>query len=254
MLEGRMQDPARKKTVGEKLDQVITLACQEKSRLKLLGGPRDFPLYSTLVSRRGDQLVISRIEPVNLEESLLLGSEIEIIFPLTSRGYFVGDATFIGPCLDAGKEQWFLIAVPKVLYYIKERRFKRVVPPESLPVTCLSISGRKTAKLVSVRDLNEEGVSLSFPKYANIGRGELLRSIKLRLHGSTYITADAVVRHSFPTNDGRFCLGLMWEPLSRQQHKTLNNYIRLVEESESGGQVEASTETLFFDFDQDSDD
>ncbi|MDP8222603.1 MAG: PilZ domain-containing protein [Candidatus Lernaella stagnicola] len=246
-----MNTSLKKEIRGEKYRQVLALACRQKSRLRLATIEDSFPYYSHILETRESLILIDRLEPPLSNENLLVDIPISIVFPLTSRGYFVGESVFAGARNEPGSPVRYAITRPSHLMYVTERRVKRVIPPKKLPVVCLSIAGRKTAGLIVVRDLSTEGICLLFPQQENIKEGELLRDIKLKLRGSSYFHGDAIVRHSFAMRDGGFALGMMWVPLSKAQFQMIRSYLDLADKYQLPEPEARSSESLALDFRED---
>lgn len=246
-----MHISGKKEIRGEKLRQVIAVACREKSRLKVTAGDDVFPIYSSILGLHDSLIVIDQFEPPETGDDLLVGSTLHLVFPLTSRGFFQGSATFVGKRPEVG-EKHFVIKQPEMLFYLRERRVKRVAPLQSLPVVVRSIAGHKMGELVQVRNISTEGICLSFLQEGKVEPGDLLREVKLKLHGTTYFHADTLVRHTFRTQSGRLGVGLMWEPMSKPMYQTLLNYIKLVKEHHTSTQSVETSKPLFFESDDDN--
>lgn len=249
-----MHTPSRKRVVGDKLDQVLRLACAQKSRLKLASTEIQFPFFAKIYTTRPGQVLLEGIQPEPTDEDLLIDSEIAIVFPLTSRGYFIGRAHYLGVTKEQSSAARHVISQPDELNYIKERRCARIVPPRSMPIYCLAIDKKKTDGSVLVRDISREGICLTLGQNTGFEVGEPFRKIKIKLHGNSYLTADAVVRHTFQTRDGYYCIGLMWEPMGRSQFGILRTYLELAEDKIRASQQKAGGESLFFEFEKPEDD
>jgi hypothetical protein len=213
---------------GDKLAQVLELACEEKSRIKVSPGVRSFAYYSAILELHTTQVYLGRLEPSVGEEELLVGSEIEIVFPLTSPVYFAGKSRYEGVKFVLNEPMYNMIARPEALMFSKQRRTERVEPTESFPAVALSIGNRALGPgEVRVKDISAEGALLSFAEAFQVSVESRLLGIKLKL-GTVPIALDGRVRHHKYDEDGRFCVGLMWEPMSRPQFTAVANYINNV--------------------------
>ena len=214
---------------GEKLAALFRDACAERLRMKISTGPEQYPFYGKMVQTNNSQIYVVELGAEALVD-LPVDTLVQIAFPLDTRDYYRGDSIFQGRKADKSTVTRFMIAKPLSLYRVANRRTKRVVPSSSLPATCLAISGRKTGGLVQVKNISPEGVCLTFPTRANVRIGDRMSGIKLKLHGSNYLSLEGTVRHKHVDNMGRFCIGLMWESLTTDQFVILQTYCKFVYE------------------------
>ena len=233
---------------GAKLAQVLELACKEHTRLKLSGGTDHFPFYTFMREIKHTQIFVTKLEPASAQDDLLVDSEIDIVFPLTSRIYFFGKSNYHGLLTQPLDEAIHIIDKPEVMYFRRERRVMRVQPTTSLPVTCLAVGGEKFLDTVLIKNISLEGICLSFPFPMNYKPGGLINGIKLKLHGSNYLTLDGSIRHTYVSQDGKFCVGLMWEPMTKPQFLTLITYLRLVLSAHGLDPKKEKNLTLTFEF------
>jgi hypothetical protein len=209
----------------------LALAVKEHSRLKLSTGPDEFPFYSRILEVHETMIYIDDPQPTRIEEELLVDSPIDLVFPLTARVYFHGKSVFNGLKATLSEPLVYMIAKPESLTYLKERRVPRVTPTAGLPAVCLAIGGQPAAAGVQIQNIGLEGACLTLAQRADHQEGDKFPTVKLKLAGSVYLTLDAAVRYAIVDDLGRYCVGLMWEPLTKPQYLALRNYVRLVQES-----------------------
>jgi len=215
---------------GEKVAQVLELAAREHSRIKITAAPDGFPFYSNIREIRQSQIYINAPEPPGMEDDILVDSPIDLFFPLHSRLYFLGKSIFLGIRHLPTEPLAYLLGLPGELSYQRERRVLRVVPSESMPITCLSIGGQPSAQHVKVKNLSQEGVCLSFSKAPTTAEGNKIQAIKLKFPGSTYLTLDGIVCYHRQDENGRYCVGLLWDPMTKPQFLAVRNYVRIIME------------------------
>jgi hypothetical protein len=232
-----------------KLAQVLELACKERTRLKISGGPDRFPYYTYMREIKQTQIFVTKLEPSAAQDDLLVDSEIDIVFPLTSRIFFFGKSVYHGLLTQPLDEAIHIIDKPETLYFRRERRVMRISPAPNLPITCLAVNGEKFLDTVLIKNISLEGICLSFPFPMDYKPGGLIHGLKLKLHGSNYVTLEGSIRHTYIAQDGKFCVGLMWEPMTKSQYGILFNYLRLVMESHGLDPKKEKNLTLTFEFD-----
>lgn len=218
---------------GDTVADILIKACVKNIRLKLRRSDDHFYFFSRFLEIGQEQILLAEITPAFSGNELLVDSRIDLLFPMYSEEYFCAGSVFYGLKRDTSTLPEYMIARPESLYRLMRRRVRRIKPDDAFPVRVVAIGNRSVSGTVLVDNIGSEGARLSFPsRVTPIEPGLLLQGIKLKLHGSIYITVDGMVRHHFMDERGRFCVGLAWEPMSRSTFQSLATFLTLAVERE----------------------
>jgi c-di-GMP-binding flagellar brake protein YcgR len=216
-----MFDQQYKITAPSEILDVLTEASEIRASVKI--GCEGAPAFRTwLIGFYKGHLLFDRPKDINPAVEVKKGDRIEVRYYPLGTGVYEFETEYIGS-VDATSQ--CLTEIPRELVFVQRRDSYRVVPARSLPADVVSLLGRQAKATSRIENISITGACLSFPNEIQVRIGMVVPAICLLLNNDSMVELEGVIRASWSTSDGRFCLGLEWRHTNAEERRILKNYL-----------------------------